>query len=239
MARRTDVRILQDFLKAQPNQRLSRAKLSDGLLESNGWGKVKVDRVIERAFADPESCIFSGPGGVVEYTGTESVKNPLLYTIVGRVLAKSWAPKHSLKDATSHVTAHSGRKGALDWMHPDVVIIGRPRRSSGPKHEMRCHSFEVEKQGGFRLESIFQAFVQGKGSHFSWVVFSEAEIKSDQYMERILWAARQVGVGLITYAKPNAYSTWDFPLAAKPRNPTKQESYDFQDHALGDILRPW
>ena len=76
----------------------------------------------------------------------------------------------------------------------------------------------------------------GRGSDFSWVSFSERDARSDQYRDRLVWAARSVGVGLITYAKPGAFSTWDTWLAAIPRKSTELERTSDIDALVLDAL---
>ncbi len=174
-----------------------------------------------------------------EFTGSEPEKDALLYRQVSTVLKNTWGPKHHMKDLPPFVTAHAGKRGALDWMHPDLVILGTPKRKTHPTDTDVCHSFEVERLGGFKLDSIFQAYVQGKGSHFSWVVIHQRDIRTDQYEIRVRWAAKRVRVGLITYEKPSVYSTWRPCLDAEPRKPSKAESREFQDLAISDLLRPW
>ncbi len=235
MGRRSDVQLLRDFLKKQPNQRASLAKLETGLNEERNWDALKVRHVVDRAVLDPKLAIAKGKGGVIEFTGAENVRDSLLYQKASHVLQKSWAPKNSLKDAMAHVSARGGRKGLLDWMHPDVVVIGKPKRRSGPHDDHRFHSFEVERLGGFHLDSIFQAFVQGKGSDYSWVLFNEVDLRSDLYLERLLWAAGRVGVGLISYGNPGAYSTWQMLHRADFRKPDKKEREEFLEYAVGDL----
>ena len=239
MRRRSDVQILRDFLKYQPSQRASVAKLKSGLKDAWNWDASKVQRVIDRAVQDESFAIDKGKGGVIEFTGAENMEGSLLYQKACQVLEKSWASKNSLKEAKAHVSARGGRKGLLDWMHPDVVVIGKPKRRTGPHDVIRHHSFEVERLGGFHLDSIFQAFVQGKGSDYSWVLFSEADIRNDLYRERVFWAADRVDVGLISYGKPGSFSTWKMLRRAQPRNPTSRERDEFREYAMGNLEEWW
>ena len=56
--------------------------------------------------------------------------------------------------------------------------MGDPKRKTPHNPGPVSHSFEIERPGGFHLDSIFQAFVQGKGTHYSWVIFSESDLTS-------------------------------------------------------------
>jgi hypothetical protein len=238
MNRPTDVQRLRKFLEAWPGQKISMAKLKVELDSRRNWPGEKVERVVEKAIADPKMCISHGKSGNVEFTGSERASDPLLYRQVARILSTSWAVEQKLKDTTPYFTAHGGHRGAMDWLHPDVVVTGRGKKRFPSDDGRRWHSFEVERQGGFQLNSIFQAFVQGRGSNFSWVVLSEDDVRSDDYLMRAKWAAREVGVGLVTYGRPGAYSTWKQLGPAKERKFTKLERDSFREHALGDLVVP-
>ena len=198
-----------------------------------GWDAEKLDRVLQRAEADPSTCIARGKGGVIEYTGNEIGPMPLLYREVMRVLETYWAKSHGFREMRMfEKTAHGGHKGMADWIHPDAVMRAFPRRKSSPRAPYDIHSFEIERAGGFKIESVFQAFVQGRGSDYSWVVFSASDVMRPEYLDRALWAAGYVDVGLITYGKPGSWTTWKELLPAKRRSSTKTEREEFCHEVL-------
>ena len=233
MARRTDLEKLRDHLASLDTQRAMPARLAADM----HWGPDKLDRVLEKAAADPSTCIARGKGGVIEYTGNEIGAVPLLYREVTRVLESYWAKHHKFRDVRMYKTAHGGRRGMADWVHPDAVIEAYPAKKSSPKSTHDLHSFEIERAGGFKIESIFQAFVQGRGSDYSWVVFSNTDIARPEYLDRVLWAAGYVDVGLISYGKPGSWTTWTTHLPAKRRGSSKKERDEFCNEVLGDIER--
>jgi hypothetical protein len=159
MNRPTDVQRLRKFLEAWPGQKISMAKLKVELDSRRNWPGEKVERVVEKAIADPKMCISHGKSGNVEFTGSERASDPLLYRQVARILSTSWAVEQKLKDTTPYFTAHGGHRGAMDWLHPDVVVTGRGKKRFPSDDGRRWHSFEVERQGGFQLNSIFQLLV--------------------------------------------------------------------------------
>jgi hypothetical protein len=237
MAKKTDVAILKLVLEHRKNQRGSRRALKDQLLEERKWDEEKVDRVIDKALADPYSNVLAGAGGVIKYMGSEKAAGSPLYADVELMLCHHWAKDHHLRDPKIYHTAHSGHHGWADWIHPDVVLRGLTKKS-GKDDGRRLHSFEVEKLKGFSLTSVFQAYVQGRGSDYSWVIFNELDVATDDYQDRVLWAARSVGVGLIALSNPGAYSTWAEWLPAKRRSYTVKERSDFIDSALGGLVLP-
>ena len=231
MARRTDLDKLRDYLASLDTQRAMPARIASGM----NWDAEKLDRVLQRAEADPSTCIARGKGGVIEYTGNEIGAVPLLYREVTRVLETYWAKSLGLRQARPFKTAHGGRRGMADWIHPDAVLSAFPRRKRSRTAPPDLHSFEIERAGGFKMDSIFQAFVQGRGSDYSWVVFSASDVAKPDYFDRALWAANYVGVGLISYGKPGSWTTWKLHLSAKRRSSKKTERDEFCEEVLGSI----
>jgi hypothetical protein len=198
------------------------------------WTSEKFHRVLARAELEPRNCIARGRGGVIEYTGSEVGGVPLLYRHVFRILGGYWSREQKLRNVEVFATAHGGRRGASDWMHPDAVLQADPARRSSRDALPYLHSFEIERPGGFKIESIFQAFVQGRGADYSWVIYNESDIKTPEYLDRVHWAAASVDVGLISYVKPGSWTTWKSVRDPKRRDSSKAEKALFRLYVLGE-----
>jgi hypothetical protein len=230
MRRQTDVEKLRNALSHLPTQRAKPRVLIDEL----EWTADKFQRVLIRAELDPRNCIARGRGGVVEYTGNEVGCVPLLYRHAFRILEGYWSRSRGYRNVKVFRTAHGGRRGAADWIHPDAVLQADPVRRTSKDAPPLLHSFEIERPGGFKIESIFQAFVQGRGADFSWVIYSESDVKTTEYLDRVHWAAGAVDVGLISYVKPGSWTTWKSVREPKKRTPTAKERVHFQHYGLGE-----
>jgi hypothetical protein len=233
MRRRTDVEKLRDVLSRWPGQRATPAKLIDDL----EWTPEKFQRVLARAEQDPRKGIARGRGGVIEYTGNEVGEIPLLYRHVFRILEEYWSRERGYRNVEVFRTAHGGRRGAADWIHPDAVLRADPARRSSKDAPPYLHSFEIERAGGFKIQSIFQAFVLGRGADYSWVVYSESDVKNDDYFDRIQWAAKSVDVGLISYGKPGSWTTWRTIREPQRRTSTAKEKTLFRLYVLGETTK--
>jgi len=177
-------------------------------------------------------CVAKGRKGVIEYFGDEIGSMPNVYRHAYRVLADYWGPRRGFRHIGIYPTAHSGRRGAAEWIHPDAVMEADPKRKSSKSDPLQLHTFEIERPGGFKIQSIFEAFVQGRGADYSWVLFSSSDIKTDDYWDRVVWAARYVEVGLIEYGKIGSWSTWRTHLAAGKRRRTRNEVVQFKANVL-------
>ena len=114
-------------------------------------------------------------------------------------------------------------------MYPDAVVFADPKRKSSPADLPDIHTFEIEHGGGFSLASVYQAFEQGRGANYTWVLFlssadamvewknlrGERSLKpKDQdssairSKRRVLRAARERGVGLVAMRLASVPSGW-------------------------------
>ena len=234
MARRTDIDILIDVLRGLPRHQASRGRVG---LES-GWSADKVERVVRRAVAVTSGAVFIGRGGIVKYRGSERGADVGLYADVERIISAYWGHRSAgLRNVSVLRTARSGRRSAGVWTHPDLVIAADPRRRDSLREPRRLHAVEVETASGFDLRSIYQAHAQGRGADYSWVFGSLDPGVPDDHWDRMLWTAQELGVGLVLFEKPGAFTTWDTILTAERKAVTAKERESFIEVAIGESLR--
>lgn len=162
---------------------------------------------IDRLDLDPDTGVSKVHGGV-QYFGTETGKRPGLYKEIKRGIERRWANDTKLGTSFHAIhTSHQGRKGAGSWTHPDLVLEVQRRSDANPR--VHYHAFEIEQASGFDIQSVYQAFEQGRGADFRWVFFTgslPAETRVPWL--RIRAAAHEIGVGLVHVAKPSVPSKW-------------------------------
>lgn len=233
MARRTDIEILRDHLKAIPNQRATRRSLTRTL----GWDEAKVDRVVERALADRRNHIQLGRGGNVKYLGSElgSADGVGIYSDVAGVIRRYWAERVlGAREVETFQTSKAGRRGSGEWTHPDLVFAAYPRRRKTRTDPKQLHALEIETVNGFGIKSIYQAHAQARGADYAWVfTFSDAIDQGDRY-ERIAWAAQQLGVGLVQFDSSAAYTTYKVLFYAEPLHPSDEERLNFVTRVMNE-----
>jgi hypothetical protein len=225
MARRSDIEILRDQLKSIPHQRATRLRLGREL----GWDADKVDRVIERALIDRRNHIHLGRGGNVKYLGSElgSGATVGLYTDVERVISRWVQRQLGGREVEAFRTSKSGRRGAGQWTHPDLVFAAYPRRRKTRNDPKFLHAVEIETVQGFTIKSVYQAHAQARGADYAWVfTFSDAIDKSDKF-DRISWAAQQLGVGIVQFDKSSASGTYQMLFEARQIESTVEDRLNF------------
>lgn len=234
MAKHTDLERLTDILKSQPGHQASVQRVG-GLL---GWEIEKVQRVATRGNDDATVPVFVARGGVLKYRGSEVGASVGLYGDAARIIRQYWGERAlRLRNIDVIVTAHSGRRGAGVWTHPDLVIAADPARRDSADEPRRLHAVEVETAAGFDVRSVYQAHAQGRGADYAWVFGNKAPGVDPVDWERVTWTAASLGVGLVTFEKPHSYQTWTTHLKAARQQPSAKDRDTFIGQALGEHNR--
>lgn len=234
MARRTDLELLIDTLKSQPGEQASPPRLA-GLL---GWDPDKVRKVASKGNDSPSVPVFIAKGGVIKHRGSERGASVGIYTDVARIIRTYWGPREmGLRNIDVIETSRSGTRGGGVWTHPDLVVAADPARRKSQDEPRRLHAIEVETAAGFDLRSIYQAHAQGRDADYSWVFGSKAPGVESSDWDRVLWTAKQLGVGLVTFAKPHAFGTWTTHQKAEHKEPALDERELFLDRTMSPSLR--
>jgi hypothetical protein len=233
--RRTRVEIICDELVTVDGNRMHEAALADMLEEKRSWPIEETRAAIQRGVSDPTVGLNRTRGWIIVYSGTERVSgggSVGLYDDVARVLVENWAKERRYLAATVEVTAYSGRRGTGAWGHPDLTLKCNPNDRTRSLETEMLVAFEVETATGFDVRSAYQAYEQGRGTDYSYVVLPKHRMDSPEWA-RADAVARELGVGLISYGKPGLWSTWDVVYRAPFREPQTSERERFREVALG------
>lgn len=236
--RRTDVDRLCDALERQPDQQASKLRLREEL----GWDAAKLERVVLRALADQSSAVaLVRRGKSIRYRGTErrgGSGGVGLYLDVERVIERYWGRDRHFRECTFTHTAVPAHRAGRRWFYPDLVLRCHPGRKMSPDQVKRVHTFEIETAAGFGIQSVYQAYEQGRGADFSWVLFhrlgSDRGRPEHPDWDRITRVARELGVGLVGFANSNSASTWYTYREPRARDVTIAERRAF-DRNFPDV----
>ena len=162
-----------------------------------------------------------------------------LYSDVSRVLENSWAKSKGLQAAVALDTALAGRARTGVWSRPDCVLISYPARRTDLNQPPHLSTFEIERQSGFSVQSVYEAHSHGWGADYSWVVFVRSQTSDVRCpkpdWERVLWSAKTCGIGLISCTNPGNHSTWREHVPAKRRQERRRSR--FVEQAIPKDLR--
>jgi hypothetical protein len=88
-----------------------------------------------------------------------------------------------------------------------------PRRKRHRDDPPDLHAIEVEIYKGFDIRSVYQAHAQGHGAEYSWVFFATAP-SINPPLDRIMWAAEDLGIGMVEFDRAAASTTYKTHLLA-------------------------
>ena len=212
-ARRTDVHLMIDALKDLGGTWGTEQKCVEALI-ALGWTDDRAARTVRRAI-DGDAPLERGKGGTLKFSGTDLA----IYDEVVRKLVSHWGPSRGLRNCWASDCHHpAGLKDAGVWAYPDVVLLADPKRRASATDPLEIHAIEVERNRGFDIRSVYQAYEQGRGANYSWVFFVGTPDKSRLSWLRIARAAKDRGVGLVSMGKPHAVTTWVEHVPAIRRN---------------------
>jgi hypothetical protein len=221
----------------------SRESVVRRMVESHGWKRERAERVLTNAIAS-DRPVELGRGGSIRYSGTDVA----IYPSVVDVIHKGWEPKKGWRNARAldchkAVTARSSG----DWVYPDVVVLSDPLRRTSSTSPLEVHTIEVERRQGFSIQSIYQAYEQGRGANYRWVFFVASSANVDAWItlsktrardigvdarSRIWRAASERGVGLVLMERPHVKGTWRELLT-----PNRMPTDDIDSNQRGLLFR--
>jgi hypothetical protein len=215
----------------------------DTMYPNSDWTPDRVKEWADRFSLDPAIPVSLVNGRSLSYYGTETGAEPALYRDVKSGLESKSRPEAFGSHPEVFLTP--GKKGHGPWTNPDIVV--RRKLKSTAKKTMHVHSLEVEQPNGFCIQSVYQAYEQGRGADFAWVFYSglrRVELISRRYevsgndveMRRILVAAKELGVGLVHVQSPTVPSGWKVILEARERDVAESARAEFENRCPGAFL---
>lgn len=196
---------LVDYLKTCSHQRSTRRAAITAL--TTWMTEAQAIDTIDRAVAKESLPLTATLGRSIVYWGLENRKTVALYSAVSSIFTKQWGPQQlGLKDGSESnaiVAELLSTRSYADWSMPDLVVFAHPRRKRTADSPREIHSFEIEQQAGFSIQSIYQAYEQARGANYAWVFAHAPTIE-----ERVERAASEMGVGVVTFSNPNSNATY-------------------------------
>lgn len=131
---------------------------------------------------------------------------------------------------------------------PISSFLPIPSAVPQPTTGSEIHAVEVEHVGGFSIKSVYQAFEQGRGANYSWVMFLASDEDAAEWKahvgpnrpevplgsssslaakQRVIWVATERGVGLVVMRDADARTSWHEIVA-----PQRKRTSDIPDDDL-------
>jgi hypothetical protein len=238
MSRRPD-----DVLKRQLLDTLAEQGGAAGnskMIRLLGWSDDQYWRIREKLIEDGAVVRGAGRGGSVLLTPRDSppvdaapvspavvpVAVPVepsrreadLYPPCMATIRTAWCQERGLHDFRVELTAQQGsRRTGGDWTRPDIVVLSMRTFKHWPGKYFDLWTFEIKPAGEFSVIGIFEAAAHSRAATHSYAVFHVPE--PDDRLQRCVAEAQRFQVGLVVFADPADFSTWDFlvdPIRHQP-----------------------
>lgn len=232
MRRRTDVDVMIDLLKSHGGTWGTEQKVITTLVREHGWTEQRARSTLARALAT-DGRVGRGRGGTIKFSGTDAA----IYTDVARCLEDYWGSRRGLRNCRAHDCHEAvGAKGSGKWVYPDVVLLADPKKRDSRTDPLEIHAIEVEQRAGFSIQSVYQAYEQGRGANYSWVLFVGEPKPGEEWWDRIVRVATDLGVGLVAMQRPHVVGSWSELYPAKRRKEVEPAHRDLLLRATGLTL---
>ncbi|MBY6676549.1 hypothetical protein HQ314_06445 [Rhodococcus sp. BP-332] len=208
-----------------PKNRYGRAK--DGLLAKHlilrapgGGGAIK------RAPAADESDIeMDSNRGIAIVTPPVAESN--LYRPILETMRGAWAVDRGFEPIAVEDVANLGsRKTGGKWTRPDLVAVGVTTFDFVPDLLFDVITFEVKPADQVNVLAVYEALAHRRSATHAFVALHIPAVLSDSLkkgVQQVVATAAEHGIGVISFAEPSDYETWEVLLdAVRVSSPPEQ-----------------
>jgi hypothetical protein len=171
---------------------------------------VEVDEVvtvpIKRGSTPDGESIFKAAEDILE-------KESDLYPALQEVIRRDWAQDRGVELLGVEVVARQGSRptGGI-WSRPDIVAVSVRNLMYFPTKILEVTTFEVKGAAAINVQAVYEALAQRRGATHSFVLLHVPRSRLGalaETVEQIRETARQHRVGVVTFADPSNYDTWE------------------------------
>jgi hypothetical protein len=185
----------------------------------------------------------SQAGGPAARKSTYGSAEAQLYKPLLSVLANDWVQEMRMDpdQIVFEITAWKGKKPTGGtWTRPDITAVTVRSFQHFPGKYVDVWTFEVKSADSLDVTAIFEAAAHASRATRSYALLQVPERQTQEItdlIERCVQDAARLRVGLITFASPNDFNTWETQVEV-PKLDTPPESLDeFIAHLSDDTKK--
>lgn len=195
-----------------------------GVLELGRGRGGSVRRVVAVASATIiEEVRGATPVAPVEQVLAPRMREEVLYQPLAKVLEERWIRDRRFESSIVQVTALQGRRPTGGkWSRPDIAIATLSTYPYVPGRHFDVVTFEVKPFDAIDVTAVYEALAHLRSATRAYVML---HVPDDQQqtlqgeIDEVAVVAKQHGVGLITFADPASYETWEDLVEAERSEP--------------------
>jgi hypothetical protein len=172
--------------------------------------------------------VTAEPSKSPDNAADEYKKERDLYEPFHEIIQSAFAREYGLKNFVSQVTAdQGGRATGGKWTRPDVTLIAVRIYRFIPGKTLEVVTFEVKPSWAFGVEGVFETAAHSVFANRSYLALhAPGELPSNE-KERLEGECRRFKVGLITFADPKDWETYETIVEAPFQVPDPDEVDSF------------
>lgn len=152
-----------------------------------------------------------------------------LYAPLLKVLDSDWKSDKGFDYLT---TCDVSSRGSLEtggkWTRPDLVAVQVQFFTYIPSKTLSVHTFEVKPADSIDVTAVYEALAHRRAATHSYVLLHVPDPDNPpQRLDDVINEARQHGIGVIVFATPEDYSTWEEKVIADRFEPRPEALNQF------------
>ncbi len=152
-----------------------------------------------------------------------------LYEPFKKTIEASFTKAYDIEDYACEITANQGKRNTGGkWTRPDVTLLAVRMYRFIPGKSLEVTTFEVKPAGNYGIEGVFETAAHSGFANRSFLAIHNPDDSRDEdALERIERECDRFGVGLIIFADPTDWATFDIRTEAQHKNPDPAETSNF------------
>lgn len=194
-------------------------------------------RVVEETSAPPAPV--NSDDGIDASEHAVRLTEVELYSPLQAVLDGDWkADKGFEYLAVENIAQAGSRKTGGRWTRPDLVGVDIEVLTYFPTKTLSVHTFEVKPSDAIDVTAVYEALAHRRAATHAYVLLHVPDEESaPPVLESVVLEARRHGIGVIVFAKPDDYETWDEKVVADRVDPEPQAVDEFIRVQLPEAAR--
>ncbi|WP_029266672.1 MULTISPECIES: hypothetical protein [unclassified Microbacterium] len=162
-----------------------------------------------------------------------------LYEPLKKVLLGDWQSDKGFDYLAVEDVSRAGRRiTGGKWTRPDLVAVEVQVFTYLPVKTLSVHTFEVKPSDMIDVTAVYEALAHRRAATHSYVLL---HVPDDQQppvaLEGVITEARRHGIGVIVFADPSNYDTWEEKVVADRTEPEPAALDDFVRVQLPEAAR--
>lgn len=164
-----------------------------------------------------------------------------LYSPLASVIQGAWARDRRANLLAVEVIARQGRRATGGtWSRPDLVSVEVLNLLYVPTKILQVTTFEVKPADAIDVQCVYESLAHRRAGTHAYVLLHvpiSDQAALTELLQGVVAVARSHGVGVITFADPADYDTWEELAPAERVEPDPERLNSFIENQLPEAVK--